>query len=251
MSTCVHKVFASSAHSVLQFVVTRRGARYRGDIKGTRSWVRGGTPVMEFDQSTQEIHVVVFCVVTPCSDVQGRHHFEVPCCLHLQGEVNEGGVPRSSEKSVSYHITTRCHNPEDHDLNLYRHENLKSRQGRWILLFTKLLNDAFQTQRLQSNEQHEKMIRNSEWSYPMPRYCSSTRLERMKKTQKPVMNTGTGYLLNTSYHCSNLLDVFSYKRVTTFLYFNFNAMMSKLAWMLEIGLTITSLQNPVEIWILK
>jgi hypothetical protein len=31
----------------------------------------------------------------------------------------------SSETSVSYHNTTRYHNPEDLDLNLHRRENLK------------------------------------------------------------------------------------------------------------------------------
>jgi hypothetical protein len=31
---------------------------------------------------------------------------------------------RSSETSVSYHITTWHHNPEDRDLNLHRRENL-------------------------------------------------------------------------------------------------------------------------------
>jgi hypothetical protein len=34
---------------------------------------------------------------------------------------------RYSETSVSYHNTTRRHNPEDGDLHLHRRENLKSR----------------------------------------------------------------------------------------------------------------------------
>jgi len=34
---------------------------------------------------------------------------------------------RTSETLVSYHITTRHHGPEDHDLNIWRRENLKSR----------------------------------------------------------------------------------------------------------------------------
>jgi len=32
-----------------------------------------------------------------------------------------------SETMVSYHNTTRRHNPDDLDLNLHRRENLKSR----------------------------------------------------------------------------------------------------------------------------
>jgi len=35
---------------------------------------------------------------------------------------------RSYEKFLSYHITTRCHNSEDRELNLYRRENLKTRK---------------------------------------------------------------------------------------------------------------------------
>jgi hypothetical protein len=33
---------------------------------------------------------------------------------------------RSSDTLVSYHITVWHHIPEDHDLNFYRHKNLKS-----------------------------------------------------------------------------------------------------------------------------
>jgi len=35
---------------------------------------------------------------------------------------------RSSERWLSYLITTRCDNPKDLDLNLHLHENLKSRE---------------------------------------------------------------------------------------------------------------------------
>jgi len=45
----------------------------------------------------------VFWVVTPCSVVVGYQRFRGPCCLHIKGV-------------LSYHNTTRHHNPEDLDL---------------------------------------------------------------------------------------------------------------------------------------
>jgi hypothetical protein len=38
-----------------------------------------------------------------------------------------------SKMPVSYHITTRCHNPEDDDTNTHHHENLKSRMFKDLL----------------------------------------------------------------------------------------------------------------------
>jgi hypothetical protein len=38
---------------------------------------------------------------------------------------------RCSETLVPYHITARCHNPEDHDLNLRRCEDLKNNSSAW------------------------------------------------------------------------------------------------------------------------
>jgi hypothetical protein len=63
---------------------------------------------------------VVFWVMTLLSDVVGYQRLGGPCCLHFQGEM-------ASETFVSYDITTRCHNTEDHDINLHRSENFKSR----------------------------------------------------------------------------------------------------------------------------
>jgi len=55
--------------------------------------------------------VVVFRVVTPYSDMVGYQRLRGPCCLHVQGEDVDSTVSQL----------------KDHDLNLYRHENPKSR----------------------------------------------------------------------------------------------------------------------------
>jgi hypothetical protein len=36
-----------------------------------------------------EVRVEVFCVVMPCIVEVGYQCFGGPCCLHLQGEINE------------------------------------------------------------------------------------------------------------------------------------------------------------------
>jgi len=57
-----------------------------------------------FEAFTVMFQVEFLWVVTPSSLVVGYQRIEDPFYLHLQGEV------------VSYHKTTRCHNPEDLDL---------------------------------------------------------------------------------------------------------------------------------------
>jgi hypothetical protein len=37
--------------------------------------------------TAMKIHVVVFWILIPCSDVVGYHHIGGLCCLILQGEV--------------------------------------------------------------------------------------------------------------------------------------------------------------------
>jgi len=48
-----------------------------------------------------------------------------------------------SETLVSYHITTLCNKPEDHDLNLRRRENHMSRKMWIVLRFTILFSNSF------------------------------------------------------------------------------------------------------------
>jgi len=37
-----------------------------------------------------KVQVMLFCVMTPSSNVVGYQHFRWLCCLYLQGEVNSG-----------------------------------------------------------------------------------------------------------------------------------------------------------------
>jgi len=56
-------------------------------------------------------------------------YFRVPCCLHLQGENTKSsgdGGSKLVQNVVSYQNTVQCCNLDDCDLNLHRHENLKS-----------------------------------------------------------------------------------------------------------------------------
>jgi hypothetical protein len=63
-----------------------------------------------------KIQVMVFWVLTPCSDVVGYQIFRGPYYLQLQGEVKMEAA-RSSETLVSYPITTQYQNPEEHNLH--------------------------------------------------------------------------------------------------------------------------------------
>jgi hypothetical protein len=61
--------------------------------------------------ATMNIQVLVFCVVTPCSDVVGYQRSEDIAASIL----TSARRCRSSETLVSY-ITTRCHDPKDPNL---------------------------------------------------------------------------------------------------------------------------------------
>jgi len=74
-----------------------------------------------------EVKVVLWSV-TPCSFAVGYPHFGDPYCLHLQREVKMD-VARFSKTSLSYRKTTLYNNPEDLELNLHRHDNIKSRHA--------------------------------------------------------------------------------------------------------------------------
>jgi len=63
--------------------------------------------------------------MTSCRE--GHQHFGGPHCSQLSHEVHpEDGGSTALQNIGIYHITTRCHNPEDHKLNLQCHENIKS-----------------------------------------------------------------------------------------------------------------------------
>jgi len=64
-------------------------------------------------QTTSQKQLVVFWVMTPCSEVAGFQRFGAPYCLHLHGEAT----------LVSYHITTQYHNPKGAFRNVSYHRS--------------------------------------------------------------------------------------------------------------------------------
>jgi hypothetical protein len=71
---------------------------------------------------------------------------------------------RTPETSVSYHKTTRRHNPEDLDLKHHCHENLKTRS--FIFTCTRLLNQTKWEQKrrdqlLNDKQLHDDFVRHS------------------------------------------------------------------------------------------
>jgi hypothetical protein len=73
---------------------------------------------VRFVSTAMNIQVVFFWIVTSCGDAVRYKSFRGPCCLHLQGQPEDGGS-KVLWNLVSYHIINRCHNPEDIDLKLF------------------------------------------------------------------------------------------------------------------------------------
>jgi hypothetical protein len=62
-----------------------------------------------------KVQVVVFWVLASCRGEVRYQRFRGPCCLYFQGDMKMAAT-RSSKILVSYHITTWCQKPEDHNL---------------------------------------------------------------------------------------------------------------------------------------
>jgi hypothetical protein len=74
-------------------------------------------------KTCMNFEVEVFWVVTPRSVVAGYQCFRTPGCLNFHPK--DRGIMYLWNVGISYHNTTRRHNPEDIDMKHHRHESLK------------------------------------------------------------------------------------------------------------------------------
>jgi len=64
--------------------------------------------------------------MTPSNNVVEYQRFGGPYCFSLQSK-DGGSITPHPETLVTYHMTARCHNPEDRDFNLHGCGNRISR----------------------------------------------------------------------------------------------------------------------------
>jgi hypothetical protein len=119
------------------------------------------------------IHVLFFQIMT-C----GR----VPILRRAISESSDDKGVMPSETLVSHYITTRYHDPEDHDMNLYRREDFESRFNIEFRYLVPRFSQFISTNSLPILSSH-------------PTIHSDSEILRFERTKRPVVLTISSFSL--------------------------------------------------------